>query len=206
MEPTRTLPEGYVQTGSLDLLKNLKLMIWMNVGGLLLLAVTLAMWVWLAVQLRGPEVWGALGFSISAESGLVWIFGLIGVVVAMLLLHEAVHGVFFWLFTGQRPVFGIGLGYAYAAAPGWYLPRLKYLWVGISPLVVISLVGTALMAVVPVAWLPWLILLMAGNASGAVGDLVVAGWLLTQPPTCLAEDRGDSIRLFNRANLLAGEG
>jgi hypothetical protein len=59
--------------------------------------------------------------------------------------------------------------------------------------------GLAVIPVVPASWLlgVWFVLTM--NAGGSVGDLLVAGWLLRQPPTCLAQDRGDSVTLFNQA-------
>jgi hypothetical protein len=114
----------------------------------------------------------------------------------MLVLHELVHGAFFWLFTHQRPHFGFKGAYAYAAAPDWYIPRRQYMLVGISPLVVLSLLGVLLLPVLPAgALLPWLVAL-AGNAAGAVGDALIVGWLLFQPDSVLVQDHGDAVTVY----------
>ncbi len=57
---------------------------------------------------------------------------LLGVLIVTLVLHELVHGLCFWSFTRDRPRFGWKLIYAYAAAPGWYLPRGRYLTVALE--------------------------------------------------------------------------
>ena len=59
--------------------------------------------------------------------------------VGNLVVHELIHGLFFWLFTGSAPRYGLGLSYAYAAAPDWYIPRRKYQVTGLAPVVIIGL-------------------------------------------------------------------
>src|SRR6266699_209791 len=73
----------------------------------------------------------------------------------VLILHELTHGLFFWLFTKSRPAFGFKGWYAYAAAPGWYLPRAQFLVVVGAPLTLLSLLGEALLLLVPWAVVPW---------------------------------------------------
>lgn len=118
------------------------------------------------------------------------------VAVGVIVLHEIVHGLFFWLFTGSRPVFALKIVYAYAGAPDWYLPCRQYMVVGVAPLVVITALGVLLLAVVPQGWLLPVLLFTALNAGGAVGDLGVAAWLLVQPAACLANDEGDRVTLY----------
>ena len=116
--------------------------------------------------------------------------------VLVVIIHEAIHGVFFWLFTGSRPIFAFKGAYAYAAAPGWYLPRGAYMLTGLAPLVILSLAGLVVLAVAPASWLTLITLALVINASGSVGDLAAVIWLARQPINCLAQDFGDRIEIY----------
>src|SRR6266700_4202149 len=100
----------------------------------------------------------------------------------VLILHELTHGLFFWLFTKSRPAFGFKGWYAYAAAPGWYLPRGQSLVVGAAPLILLSLLGEALLLLVP--WVLWGLIV---NAGGAIGDLYMIARLMLAPRGAVVE-------------------
>jgi hypothetical protein len=197
MEPTRELPANYRLSGTLDLSKNRTALILMNV-----LAVGLLIgfgYLFLMIMVRLRPVDGPAGFGISIEGplGILIYLGYIALLyIAVVLLHEAIHGIFFWIFTRSRPHFAFRVWYAYATAPGWYLPRNQYAVVGVAPLVVISFLGILLFLFVPAGWLMTIFLLITFNASGAVGDIAVLIWLFTKPKTCLAADRGDAVSLY----------
>jgi hypothetical protein len=201
MEPTRQLPSNYRSVGTLDLSKNRWILILMNV-----LAVGLLFgfgYLFLMIMLRLRPVDGPAGFggSIEGPLGILLYLGYIALLyVAVVLLHEAIHGIFFWIFTRSRPHFAFKVWYAYATAPGWYLPRNQYAVVGIAPLVLISSLGILLFLFVPADWLMTVFLLITFNASGAVGDIAVLVWLFTKPKTCLAADQGDAVTLYLPAN------
>jgi hypothetical protein len=197
MEPSKTLPSHYVLKGTLDINNNLPVMLLLNLVGLVLLLASGWLVLRAAFWLRPAEAGPAFSLHIqNGIDGLKLILAVLLITVGMLILHEAIHGLFFWLFTGSRPKFGIGPGYAFAAAPEWYLPRNLYFIVGIAPLVLITLMGLILLAIAPPAWFLSLLALISFNISGAVGDLAVAVWLIKQPPTCLACDSGSSVTLY----------
>jgi hypothetical protein len=114
----------------------------------------------------------------------------------MIVVHELIHGLFFWLFTRERPTFGFKGAYAYAAAPDWYMPRNQYAIVGLAPLVLMTLAGLVLLPVIPVWAIPALLFVVVTNAAGAVGDIAVVGWLLLQPRATLVNDIGDAVTLY----------
>jgi hypothetical protein len=195
-QATQTVPEGYRLHGTLNLAKSPRLFLLLNLLGVPVLVIAAAGFMALARVLR-PAATTALLDEIAAGFNPVrGLLGLLAVLLVMVLVHEAIHGFFFWWFTRARPAFGVGAGYAYASAPGWYLPRNQYLVVGLAPLVVISLVGIGLVAVGPAAWLPALLAVMVSNASGAVGDMAVVVWLLTLPRETLASDDGDAVSVY----------
>lgn len=189
--PTQTLPPGYAPYFTLDLSKNLRLVLLLNLVAILLFAG----FGWLSFRLAAAILPPVRLAENSAITGLTLLACLLAYAL-ILVLHELVHGAFFWLFTHQRPHFGFKGAYAYAAAPNWYLPRRQYMLVGISPLLVLSLFGLLLLPVLPPGGLlPWLVAL-AGNASGAIGDALIVGWLLFQPDTVLVQDHGDAVTAY----------
>ena len=69
--------------------------------------------------------------------------------LVMIVLHEGLHGLFFWLFTREKPKFAFKGFYAYAAMPDWYLPKKEYLITALAPLVGITLLGVLGLALLP---------------------------------------------------------
>jgi hypothetical protein len=199
MKPVQELPQSYQSIGTLDLSKDRKAAIAINLAGIVLLFLFGWLFNRALLLLRGDVARNVLSFEFGSLLDLgVFILVALGTMGLMIVVHEAIHGVFFWLFTRSRPVFAYKIWYAYATAPGWYLPRGQYLIVALAPLVIISLVGLGLMAVLPLSWLAPLLFLLIMNAAGAVGDLAVAGWLILQKPGVYAADRGDAVTLYQR--------
>ncbi|MFM8323117.1 MAG: DUF3267 domain-containing protein [Chloroflexota bacterium] len=199
LKARRDLPGGYRLRRDIDLSSDLQLLLALNLAGLALLLAALVGFGQLAQAAHpGFRAAGLLGGQLApgltgalAQVGLYLLaFGL------TLALHELVHGLFFWLFTGERPVFGLKLSYAYAAAPDWYLPRSRYLIVGLAPLVALTALGLALLPGLPDELLGAWLLAMITSTSGAVGDLYVVGYLLTCPPASLVRDRGDGMAIY----------
>jgi hypothetical protein len=191
--PTKTLPVTYRHAQSIDLSQSPSLVIWLNVIALLLFFLFGYAYLMLIAWMR-PGVSFAFENSSLIANLLVLLIVYIGVIV----LHEIIHGLFFWIITGEKPRFGFRGAYAYAAAPDWYLPRGPYLVVGLSPLVLITLLGILLIPITPNGWLILLGVAVTANASGAVGDLAVVLWLLLKhPANLLLRDRGDAVDIYH---------
>lgn len=192
----RELPAGYAAAGTIDLSKNKWLAIAVNLA-----AVGLFFgfgWLFAAAAAWLRPDWLNFNLEVSGPGRLFGLLALlIGLIAAQVALHELIHGLFFWRFTGARPRFALKLMYAYAAAPDWYLPRYQHLVTALAPLVVMTAAGLALLPVVPARLVPALLFVLTANAAGAVGDMLVAAWLLRQPPTALVRDIGDAITVYN---------
>jgi hypothetical protein len=109
--------------------------------------------------------------------------------------HEGTHAVLLWALTGEWPG-AVSLvskedTYAYAAAPAWYLPRNRYLLVGLVPLVGLSLLLLVLARLVPAPLLGWLLATLMRNARGSQADLYVAWELIRRPAVCYLNDTGE---------------
>lgn len=197
MEPTRTLPDEYHLLGTLDLSKNKRALIVMNVIGTVFFFFFAWLFFMLASKLRPGVPAMASVIEIGGWSDMIGILGVLLLAQAiMIILHEGVHGFFFWVFTRARPIYAFKGLYAYAALPDWYIPRNPYLVTCLGPLMVITLAGLILMIFVPAEWLKIIIFIMTLNAAGATGDMAIAAWLLSTPSTSYAQDHGDAFSIY----------
>jgi len=192
LQATPVLPENYKKDFAFNLRNNTRMLVWMNVASVPLLFGFALLFI-IATRLLRPALWQA---SSVAELVDLRPLSLLLALVLMVVLHEGAHGVFFALFTRAMPQFGFKGAYAYAAAPGWYIPRNQYLLVGLAPFVTISVIGLALMPALPIAWFPPLLLLLVFNAAGAIGDFLVVWKVASYPPDTLVLDLGDGFEIF----------
>jgi len=194
-QPTRQLPVNYTLRRHFNA-KDPRTSLAMNANGLA--ALFLFGWLFFiaAVWLRPEAAPDLMNLHFSGSALLVRIIGLLVLVMVMIYLHEGIHGACFWLATHARPKFGFRTLYAYAAAPEWYIPRDSYLWIGLAPFLLISILGILLIAVVPAGAIAPILVLTVMNASGSVGDLWVVFLLLRQPANALANDTGDEVKIY----------
>jgi hypothetical protein len=195
MDAVKDLPPYYHHRHTLDL-SGSRTVMWLNIAAIPLLFI----FGWLFSRLingfrtTNPFSNGFWGL-ISTFSG--WgLLAILASIIIMLVLHELIHGIFFWLFTRERPKFALRSGYAFAAAPEWYLPKSQYTIIGIAPLIVISIVCIILAAVVPLALVPYPLFVATFNAAGALGDMIVVAWVSTQFRSVLIRDSGDRFSAF----------
>lgn len=195
MKATQVLPLNYHPSGKFDL-KSKKQIIILNLVGLVLLIFSIWFFGWLANFLRGSSA-TSFSFQISSMStALIAIGKLLLTIVFVLVLHEGIHALFFWVYSRQKPVVGFKGAYAYAAMPGWYFPRNQFMVIGVAPLIVISLIGVLFLAILPLSSINLVLVALVINTSGAVGDLFVVIWLLTKPRETFANDKIDSIEFY----------
>jgi hypothetical protein len=198
------LPDGYVRLETLDLMQDRERLQQMVRWGLVSLFSLFILFWWAAARLR-PDAALVLTFQgagVLEAAGVVllWVVSLGAATFIMIILHEAVHGFFFWLFSGHFPEFGFKGYYAYAAMPdGVYLQRDRYILAGIAPVILLTMAGLALLPILPAWSLPALLIFLAGNASGSVGDVLVVGWLRSKPSDVLIEDNGAVMVLYGRS-------
>jgi len=191
---SRALPAHSKQYHALEL-SNWKLMLAMNVGGVLLLF--LFGWLFMGVAAALNPQFFMLELRIFVQ--LLNLVSFIGTIFGVMLLHELIHALFFWLFSGERPRIGFHILYAYAAAPGWAFRLPVFFIIGAAPLLLISLTGLLLLPAVSLAWSARIILALTVNAAGSIGDILVLLWLLSQPRDCWIVDEGARITLYRQS-------
>ncbi len=127
-----------------------------------------------------------------------WGFWLLGLVVigVSLLIHEGLHGAAL-LLQGHRPKFGYESGYPYAAIqPGEFLTRRQYLAMALTPLTVMTLVGIALLLLLPASLGQIILITLLLNTAACIGDLAVSARARRWPPNTLFAADSTGIKVF----------
>ena len=196
-QATQTLPAGYIQSGQIDLKKDKRLTILLNFGAVIVLVLSFYLLSVFTAWVR-PDI---MTFSVTIT--LTNMLSALVLTVLILPLHEGIHGLFFWIFSRSRPVFGLRPLYAYAGAPTWFFPRHQFAITTLGPLLVIGVVGLLLLLLAPISWALMIVFLVALNTGGAVGDLFVFIRLLKCSPTTFANDTGEVVTFFERPAAIA---
>ena len=197
----RRLPEGYIEVGRWTLKQaSAKEVVLAGLVGLVAFFASLAA--------------AGLVIGIVTDSGEMTIGGetflsgfLLGIVLGVI-LHEAVHGVFFLAFGG-RPRFGFKpwtkLGPVfYAAAPGSFFDRPRYLAAGLAPAVLLTLALAAALALVAAddllaSIITWAFVL---NVAGSAGDMLMMHKVMAYPHAFHFEDTGEGFVAYGPAGGL----
>ncbi len=196
-KPVKTLPSNYASSGSVSLKKSSDLTA-MLIWSLMLLVLSLFLVGGVLSILASRQETPSFGFSInSLVDLLIGLGGILLVTVVMVVVHEGLHGLVFWLITRERPRFAFKWYYASASAGDWYLPRLPYLAATLVPLIAITTVGLALLPFTFGFVRILLILLIVFNASGCAGDAVVAWRLYRLPRGTLSFDTGSEVHFYS---------
>jgi hypothetical protein len=198
MHATKTLPDTYRIARTLDISKSPRLLLGLNLAGVVILIIAGWLFFRAVIWLRPSEALSQIHFiSVQSFFDVAWlILSILGLTALNLIIHEAIHGIFFWIYTRSMPHFAFRGMYAYAAAPGWYISRNAFLVTTLAPLLLISLGGLLVLRLIPPAGLlaTWFVVVM--NASGAVGDVLVALWIVRTSPRSLIQDCGDAVSLY----------
>ncbi len=195
MRPVTTLPSGYRSSGTIAFSHNRGLLVGLNLAGIVLFVAFGLLFLFLAGYLSPAFTRSASG-TLSGWGILLILSIFIGSVPFTIIVHELVHGLFFWIFTRKRPVYGFKGFYAYAAAPDFYIPRNQFIAIGLAPFVLISLAGLALLPLTNLGIALTVVYILTINAAGAVGDFYVVGVLLTRPSFTLIRDFGDGMTFY----------
>ena len=186
-QPISQLPPGYTEAEHLVVTDQNRLL-WLNVMSLIPLvisAVAMIGWWLLIVRVRGGR-----------PGDLVWWAGFL-IILSVLPLHELLHAAAIrW--TGHIPRIGAKLdkGVLYATSDGALFRRGEFIMIALAPIVVITLVGMALMIVLPEWPSFWVGIAVIVNAASAIGDLWMVVVVRRYSGDVLIRDEEDGIRIF----------
>lgn len=98
-------------------------------------------------------------------------------------------------YYGGRPRYGVGLAhfvlpYAYATSKEVYT-RTQFILISLAPLVVLSMIGTLLLP-----WVPCMLIALASNAAGSMGDLWMTSYVLRFPSDVQLLDERSGLSVY----------
>ncbi|MCL2531634.1 MAG: DUF3267 domain-containing protein [Oscillospiraceae bacterium] len=136
---------------------------------------------------------------ITWMSGVYFLLFLAVSVFGYLLLHELVHGICFRVFGGGKARYGHQLpNYLYAASDR-YIAKSRYLFIGLAPLVVLTILFGVVCVLVPQSWFWIPYFALAANVAGCAGDVYVCLFVLPRlPKDALVLDSGVAMQIFSR--------
>ena len=161
-------------------------LVWLCTGGTILFGLSFILGLTIRGLLRGY-------FEGQVSLGGFFFLIVLGVFVTFIILHEGVHGVLFLVFGG-KPRFGVKLVgrffpvafYATSRAP---ILRNQYLLVILAPFLTLTLVFLAIGILANTEEIAFLAMMaMAMNASGSIGDLMMAWKIRRHGRKTLYED------------------
>jgi len=191
MRSTIRLPKDYTKSFVIDLQKDRKKALLVN-GIALLIGAAVAGMGLVAVPIQTlfdmrDGIW------VYLLRFLVLLVGLIAYIV----LHEVVHGIFMRHFSGVKPHYGFTGMYAYAGSDA-YFDKQSYIIIALAPIVIWGIVLGVLCAVVSPVWFWPVYFIQIANLSGAAGDLYVTVLFSRLPDDILIQDSGVSMTVYQK--------
>lgn len=193
MQNQTVLPAGYVRLMELNLQRDRRLMLLVN-GLSLLIAAALA-----AAAHPFIPIGALFDLSSGMAAYVLRFIALLAAMVAYMLLHEFVHGVFMRHFSGVRPHYGFTGLYAYAGSSAYFNKR-SYIVIALAPVVLLGVLLAAICLLVPRTWFWVAYAVEIINLSGAAGDYYVTCRLCRLPDDILVQDAGVSMTVYVRTD------
>lgn len=193
MKAIGVLPEDYGEIYSLNLQKDKRTAIIVN-----LLALAIA-----AVMAVSMNFFVPVTSVFDMSGGIVRYFlrltALIVLMVLYMVLHELVHGIAMKLCGTKRVKYGFTGLYAFAGSEDYY-DKKSYIFIALAPIVLWGTVLAAVNFFVPTEWFWIVYMIQLINISGAAGDLFAAVKFSCMPKNILIQDSGVSMRVFYIGN------
>lgn len=191
MKAYESLPEGYEEICSIDLQKNKKTAVFVNVFALAICLV-------LAVPMH---FFVPITSLFSFEMGLLhyilrFAVLMVGLVVYMI-LHELVHGLAMRLCGTKKIKYGFTGLYAFAGSTDFYA-KAPYIFIALAPVVLWGIVLAVVTPLVPTEWFWVVYLIQIQNISGAAGDIYVTAKFSRLPKDILVSDCGVGMTVYSK--------
>ncbi len=190
MATIHSLPENYTEIYSIDLQKNKKMSLLVNVIAVII-AVVFIVPVHFIIPITSLFDMSN-GLGVYAARFMVL---LIAEVVYMI-LHELVHGITMKIFGTKKVKYGFTGLYAYAGSDDYY-DKKSYFTIALAPIVVWGIVLSIACFFVSDEWFWVVYFIQIMNISGAAGDLFVTIKFSKMPKDILVHDHGVGMVVYS---------
>jgi len=189
------LPEGYAEIRRINLQKDKKLAILVNVLALVIMVIM----VWLGLAIKSLYSADTITEATTRQlsSFFTPAFVLLIAIIAYMVGHEIIHGVFIKKYSGKKAKYGFTGIYAYAGSDAFF-NKEQYLVIALAPVVIFGGVFLALNIFLP-QWFWPIYILQTVNLSGAAGDFYITYAMRKAPADVLTNDEGFEMILYSRS-------
>ncbi len=191
MNAVEKLPEGYREIYDIDLQKNKKAALTVN-----LLAVVIAVLMIVPMHFFVP-----VSSMFSMENGMknyILRFGVLLVLIILyMILHELVHGIAMKICGTKKVKYGFTGMYAFAGSKDFY-DKKSYIFIALAPVVLWGIVLAVVNSFVQYEWFWVVYMIQIFNLSGAAGDLFVTVKFSRLPGDILVQDYGVGMKVYSQ--------
>ncbi len=190
MKSYNTLPEGYKEIYALDIKKDKKLSLLINVIALIIafaMAVPMNFHISILTMFNMDN-----GIGIYALRFAVFML----LSVAYIILHELVHGAAMKLCGTKKVKYGFTGLYAFAGSKDYY-DKKSYIFIALAPVVLWGAVIAIINPFMPAEWFWVVYLIQISNISGAAGDMYVTWKFSRMPKDILITDYGMGMKVYS---------
>ena len=191
MKAVVTLPEEYKEFYSIDLQKNKKMSLRVN-----LLSVIIAVILFVPMHFLVP-ISSLFVMDKGLGSYVIRFIALIVLMIAYMVLHELTHGIVMKNCGTKMVKYGFTGLYAFAGSDDYY-DKKAYIFIALAPVVLWGLVIAVINPFVPTEWFWVVYMLQIMNLSGAAGDLFVTVKFSRFPKDILIRDYGVGMTVFSK--------
>jgi len=195
MKAVEYLPDGYREIDAVDLQKDKKLALKVN---LLALVVQIV----LAVPMHFVvPIFHLFSMENGYKSYLIRFAALVVLLVLYMVLHEMVHGIAMKICGTKKVKYGFTGLYAFAASE-YYYSKTAYIFIALAPVVLWGIVLAIVNPLVPTEWFWVVYIVQISNLSGAAGDLFVTARFSRLPKAILVRDYGVGMHVYSQEEIM----
>lgn len=186
MKAVQTLPEGYKEIYSIDLQKDKKTALIVN---LIAAVITLLLLIPMLFLVPITHLYNnKIVLKLAAIAVLM---------VVYMVLHELVHGIAMKMCGTKKVKYGFTGMYAFAGSDDYYR-KSPYIFIALAPVVLWGIVIAVINPFVPIDWFWVVYFVQIFNLSGAAGDLFVTLKFSRLPKDILVKDRGVGMTVYSQ--------
>lgn len=189
------LPDEYHEIRKVDLKGNKKEFIFVNLVALLIIII---MTIIGNTFMPLFDVISTL-IRIRYYAFLVLLMALLSI-VAYVVSHEAVHGIFIKKYSGEKAKYGFDGAFAFAKSD-YYFNKKEYIIIALSPIIIWGVLLTIINVIVPYDWFWFVYFIQMTNISGAAGDLYVSLLVRKLPADVMIHDIGVSMTIYSKQSI-----
>lgn len=191
IKSTSKLPDGYKPIYTVDLRKNKKAALTVNLLAIIITAILIVPMLFLV------PISGLFDMSSGLPAYILRFSALLLFQLAYLVLHELVHGIAMKICGTKKVKYGFTGMYAFAGS-GDYYGKTAYIFIALAPVIFWGVVLAIITPIVPVHWFWAVYLVQVTNLSGAAGDMFVTARFSRFPADILVKDSGVSMTVYSK--------